>query len=138
MGEQPAIDEIREEESQPDTDDDPEPTGDDSGMFGGSMPSLGLSRKQLLFIGLLVVAAIAWRLRSSGSNDSGSASNSKAAEEIEAAKNPDLSGVKVREEEDADEAEIVVPKDPENPLDQDRAVIEHFKEVGHISGGEDD
>jgi len=140
MGETPAVDEIGEIEQSDENSGNSGQSGDadggdGGGMFDGGIPTFGLTRRQLLLIGLVVVAVLAWKARdSSGDAESGT----QAGEEIEKARNPDLGDVKVREEEDADDVEVVLPANPDDELEKDQAIIDYFKHAGHISGGDED
>jgi len=139
MGDTPAVDAIRESEQSGDNSGNGgDADGGDSGggMFDGGIPTFGLTRKQLLLIGLVVVAVLAWKARDSGTDDA--ESGTKADEEIEKAHNPDLGDVTVTEDEDAEDVEVVLPANPDDELEKDQAIIDYFKEAGHISGGEDD
>jgi len=103
-----------------------------SGMFD-SVPSLGLSRRHLLILGVVVAVAIAWRLRQS-SNSSGG--QSAAAQEVAEARDAEIGDVTVTEEEGAENVEVVVPADPDDELEKDEAVVEMLREAGHIEGDE--
>lgn len=136
MGEQPEIEEIRQQEQSGTTNDGGSggDGGDGGGMFDGGVPSFGLSRRQMLLIALVVVLVLAWKLRDSD----GSGSGSSAQDQIQQVKEPDLGDVKVREEENADEPEVVIPANPDDELEKDQAVIDYFKDAGHIDGGDDE
>jgi len=142
MGDTPEIEEIREKEQGGNDggagDGDGGADGGDGGggMFDGGIPTFGLTRRQLLLIGLVVVAVLAWKAKQSSSSDA--ESGTKAGEEIEKARNPDLGDVKVREEEDPEDVEVVLPANPDDELEKDQAIIDYFKDAGHITGGDDD
>ncbi|ALJ99680.1 hypothetical protein BGV91_gp17 [Haloarcula californiae icosahedral virus 1] len=141
MGDTPAVDEIRESEQGGNDggagDGDGGADGGDGGggMFDGGIPTFGLTRRQLLLIGLVVVAVLAWKAKQSSSD---AESGTQAGEEIEKARNPDLGDVTVTEDEDAEDVEVVLPANPDDELEKDQAIIDYFKESGHISGGDDD
>ncbi|AGC65542.1 hypothetical protein K745_gp17 [Haloarcula hispanica virus PH1] len=139
MGETPAVDEIRQKEQGGTNDGDDDQDGGvldgATRMFDGGIPTFGLSRAQLLIIGLVVVAVLAWKLRESSSD--GGESGTKAREAVDSMRDPDLGDVKVREEEEAEEVEVVLPANPDNELEKDEAIIQHFKNAGHIEGDDD-
>jgi len=139
MTDTPEIAEIREKEQGGndgggDGDDDGGGGDPSAGMFDGGIPTFGLTRRQMLIIAAVVVVVVAWKLRDS-SDDGGTSS---AQDEVEKARDPDLGDVKVREDEEADEPEVVLPANPDDELEKDQAIIDYFKESGHISGGDDE
>lgn len=104
--------------------------GSSGGMLDG-LPVPSLSRRQALIIAVVVAAVVVWRIHS---QRSGSGSASK---EMERALEEDLDAeVSVEQDEDAEEVTIQLPSDPDDELDKDAAIIEHFKESGRL-GGED-
>jgi len=110
--------------------------GGESGSSGllGAIPNTGLSRRQLLLlVALVALAVVVWKARQNGGESGGS----EAGSEIEKAKDPDLGDVTIREQEDAEDVEVVVPASPDDELKKDAAIIDYFKESGHIEGGDD-
>lgn len=141
MGDTPAVDAIREsEQSGTDGDADGADEGGSGGDGGGGVldggiPTFGLTQRQLLLIALVIVAVLAWRMKQSGGGDG---SGTEAAEEIEKAREPDLGDVTVREDDDADDVEVVLPANPDDELEKDQAIIDYLKDAGHITGGDED
>lgn len=138
MNDTPAVEEIQQQSSDENTGDqdgDGTTNGGGSGMFDGGIPTFGLSKRQLLLIGAVVVAVLAYKLHSS---DSGSASSgTKADQEIEEVKDADLGDVAVTEDDDADEVEVILPANADDELDNDAAIIDYFKSEGIIEGEDD-
>ncbi|AAY24947.1 ORF 21 [Haloarcula hispanica virus SH1] len=135
MGDTPAVDEIRQQEQGGNDGGDGDDDGQDgTGMFDGGIPTFGLSRAQMLLIALVVVALLAWKLRDSSGDSEG---GTKAREAVDSMRDPDLGDVTVREDDDAEEVEVVLPADPDNELEKDEAIIQHFKNAGHIEGDDE-
>jgi len=137
----PEIKEIQEREAQSGENSgngggDDDPVADAVDNSGTSGLSLGLTRRQLLLIGLVVALVLAWKLRQA-SSDGGS--SSKASEAVEKLRTEDLAGdVEVQADEDAEEPqmELRVPTDPGDELDKDAAVLDYFKDSGIMGGGD--
>jgi len=96
--------------------------GDESGGLV-STDGLGLSRRTLVLLALVVVAALVlWRLRSSEESSDG-------GDELEQALSEDMASDD--DEPKESEAEIVVPAAPADELEKDAAVIEGLKKSGN-------
>ncbi|WIV67542.1 hypothetical protein [Natrialbaceae archaeon AArc-T1-2] len=124
-----SIDEIEAQYEQEQQNRNQQPTADDDGD-DSSGPSLGVSKRTLAIFGgvVLVAAAVYWyRSRSSGSTSDSSDSDDH---DVDVTLEPDTD-----EESEAKCGEIVVPQDPNQPLEADRAVIQGLKERGKINGG---
>lgn len=136
MGDAPEIDEIREREAQGD-DDDGDGDGDDAGGLmdgaGGLLDGVGLTRRQLLLVAVVVAAVLLWYARSRA--DDGDGEN--AREQVEDMRDADLGDVTVTEQEDQEGVEVRVPADPDDELEKDAAIIDYFKEAGHMTGDDD-
>mgnify|MGYP006287735509 CR=1 FL=1 len=134
MGETPEIAELQEKVEQSGNSGGKSPDGGgDSGGSGGIVPSINLSKRQWLVIGAVAVVVLVVVLRERNSDG-----KSTSAEEVEKARDgPDLDDVTVTEEEGQEGVEVVVPQNPDDELEKDAAIIEHFKETGHMSGGSD-
>jgi len=136
----PEIKEIQEREAQSGENSgngggDDDPVADAVDNSGSSGLSLGLTRRQLLLIGLVAALVLAWKLRQA--SDGGS--ESKASEAVEKLRTEDLAGdVEVQGDEEAEEPqmELRVPTDPGDELDKDAAVLDYFKESGIMGGGD--
>ena len=102
-----------------------------SGGLGGMVPDVGLSRRHMLILGVVALAALAWYLRQRSTESGGSPDDAPSGE--------DLADVKVRGDGDGDgEVVIEVPTDPDDELDKDAAVIDALKTSGKIDPGEGD
>ena len=106
--------------------------GDQDGNSGGSgLPIPSISRRTGLVIGLVVIVGVALYLKSrDGDGDDGGGNS-----EMEKARDADLSAeVNIRGDEDGEEAELVIPTNPDDELAKDEAILNYFKETGRIEG----
>jgi hypothetical protein len=138
MGNPPAIKEIQEDAKGGDQDVE---TGDDSGdsdLFGGAGPTLGLTKKQLALVALVVAVAVAVMLyrRSDGGDDGGDDQDDGVAEAEVQKMQAALGDSSDNLEAEDDDPAARVPASPDDDLAGDEAVVEYMKEAGYVSGDE--
>jgi len=136
MGDTPAIKEIQEDAKGGDQDVE---TGDGgSDLFDGAGPTLGLTKKQLALVALVVAVAVAVMLyrRSDGGDDGGDDQDDGVAEAEVQKMQAALGDSSDNLEAEDDDPAARVPASPDDDLAGDEAVVEYMKEAGYVSGDE--